>query len=213
MTKLQYINACKASTQCAIAVMDARDTKRKCYDATYKLVVVSRTDQQSMRATAKEFGIDEKQVREWCRQTPELIKMCAEGHGNESGVVVVGLELCLVCKKRLLHSANTASAGIASECIAERHCVFAKGKTAWKLAPHSSAPHCTQNTARARPTKPQSASRNSRMTWRLTYIASSTGTSCVLKLRGWKIGHGVHWQGPSALATTLKKKMNNCGRH
>ena len=59
--------------------MDARDTKRKCYDATYKLVVVSRTDQLSMRATAKEFGIDEKQVREWCRQKPELMKMCAEG--------------------------------------------------------------------------------------------------------------------------------------
>ena len=43
-------------------VMDARHTKRKCYDATYKLVVVSLTDQQSMRATAKEFGIDEKQL-------------------------------------------------------------------------------------------------------------------------------------------------------
>ena len=84
MTKLQYINACKASTQCAIALMDARDTKRKCYDATYKLVVVSRTDQQSMRATAKEFGINEKQVREWCRQKPELIKMCAEGHGKRT---------------------------------------------------------------------------------------------------------------------------------
>ena len=54
------------------AVMDASDTKRKCYDATYKLVV-NRTDQQSMRATAKEFGIDEKQVREWCRQKPELM--------------------------------------------------------------------------------------------------------------------------------------------
>ena len=82
MTKLQYINACKASTQCAIAVMDASNTKRKCYDATYKLAVVSRADQQSMRATAKEFGIDEKQVREWCRQKPELMKMCAEGHGK-----------------------------------------------------------------------------------------------------------------------------------
>ena len=62
--------------------MDARDTKRKCYDTTYKLVVVSRTDQQSMRATAKEFGIDEKQVRVWCRQKPELMKMCAEGRGK-----------------------------------------------------------------------------------------------------------------------------------
>ena len=82
MTKLQYINACKASTQCAIAVMDASNTKRKCYEATYKLAVVSRTDQQSMRATAKEFGIDEKQVREWCRQKPELMKTCAEGHGK-----------------------------------------------------------------------------------------------------------------------------------
>ena len=27
---------------------------------------------------------------------------------------------------------------------------------------------------------------------------------CVLKLRGWKIGHGVHWEGPSALAITKK---------
>ena len=35
-----------------------------------------------MRATAKEFGIDEKQVREWCRQKPELMKMCAEGRGK-----------------------------------------------------------------------------------------------------------------------------------
>ena len=35
-----------------------------------------------MRATAKEFGIDEKQVREWCRQKPELMKMRAEGHGK-----------------------------------------------------------------------------------------------------------------------------------
>ena len=82
MTKLQYINACKASTQCAIAVMDASNTKRKCYEATYKLAVVSRTDQQSMRETAKKFGIDEKQVREWCRQKPELMKTCAEGHGK-----------------------------------------------------------------------------------------------------------------------------------
>ena len=84
MTEMQYINACKASTQCAIAAMDASDTKRKCYDATYmyKLFVVNRTYQQSMRATAKKFGIDEKRVREWCRQKPELMKMCAEGHGK-----------------------------------------------------------------------------------------------------------------------------------
>ena len=80
MNVMQYINACKASTQCAIAVMDASDTKRKCYDATYKLVVVNRTYQQTMRATAKKFGIDEKQAREWCCQKPELMKMCVEGH-------------------------------------------------------------------------------------------------------------------------------------
>ena len=32
--------------------------------------------------TAKEFGIDEKQMREWCRQKPELRKTCAEGRGK-----------------------------------------------------------------------------------------------------------------------------------
>ena len=54
-----------------------------------------------MCATAKDFGIDEKEVREWCRQKPELMKTCAEGRGKRkrcSG------DLCIVYKTRLLHS-------------------------------------------------------------------------------------------------------------
>ena len=75
-----------------------------------------------MRATAKEFRIDEKQVREWCRQKPELMKMCAEGHGKRKRYSSGGMSDTFVqCTRRGYCTANTASAAVASACIAERH--------------------------------------------------------------------------------------------
>ena len=82
MTKLQYMNACKASTQCAIAVMDTSDTNRKCYDATYKLVVSRIRINRACVRLPRRLGFTRSRCGEWCRQKPELIKMCAEGRGK-----------------------------------------------------------------------------------------------------------------------------------
>ena len=64
-----------------------------------------------MHATAKEFRIDEKQVREQCHQKPELMKMCAEGHEKPKQSSGGGMRPMYSCVTRRGYcKANTTSA-------------------------------------------------------------------------------------------------------
>ena len=49
--------------------------RKKSYSVVFKLQVVSKTETSSIRAAAREAGVDEKRVREWKKQEMELKEM------------------------------------------------------------------------------------------------------------------------------------------
>ena len=49
--------------------------RKKAYSVAFKLSVVSKTETSSIRAVAREAGVDEKRVREWKGQEMELEEM------------------------------------------------------------------------------------------------------------------------------------------
>ena len=49
--------------------------RKKAYSVEFKLSVISKTETSSIRAVAREAGVDEKRVREWKGQEMELEEM------------------------------------------------------------------------------------------------------------------------------------------
>lgn len=49
--------------------------RKKSYSVVFKLRIVSKTETSSIRAAAKEAGVDKKRVREWKKQEMELEEM------------------------------------------------------------------------------------------------------------------------------------------
>ncbi|KAJ1187489.1 hypothetical protein NDU88_004264 [Pleurodeles waltl] len=49
--------------------------KRRSYEAAFKLKVVSRAEKSNNSIASREFGVDEKQVREWRKMKADLEKL------------------------------------------------------------------------------------------------------------------------------------------
>ena len=54
-------------------------SKRKTYNLSYKLKAVAATGKKSKEAVAREFGVDAKRIREWCKQKEKLLELKKKG--------------------------------------------------------------------------------------------------------------------------------------
>ena len=57
-------------------------SKKRSYDAAFKLKAVSCAEQSTNRGAARKFGVDERQIREWRQKKVELEKLPHKGAGS-----------------------------------------------------------------------------------------------------------------------------------
>ena len=55
--------------------MAAMSSKKRSFDAAFKLKAVESAEKTTNRAAAREFGVDERRVREWRQMKDELEKL------------------------------------------------------------------------------------------------------------------------------------------
>ena len=57
--------------------------KHKSYNARFKLRAVEIATKKSKMAASREFGVDPKRIREWCKQKESLMKLKNEGKSKK----------------------------------------------------------------------------------------------------------------------------------
>lgn len=60
-------------------------TRKRSYDAAFKLKVVAYAETNTNRGAGRKFGVDEKRVREWKKQKDELEGLGAKKRRLEGG--------------------------------------------------------------------------------------------------------------------------------
>ena len=60
-------------------------SKRKAYDASFKLKAVECGEKKSKEAAAREMGVDSKMIREWCKQKQILASLKKKGASSRKG--------------------------------------------------------------------------------------------------------------------------------
>ena len=64
---------------------EIQNSKRKSYDAAFKLSVVSFAQQCGNRSTGRRFGVNERQVRDWRKQQKQLESLKSKKKRLEGG--------------------------------------------------------------------------------------------------------------------------------
>ena len=63
---------------------------RKAYDVTFKLKAVDFAEKESKEASARQFGVDPKTIREWCQKKEQLVALKTSGKSKKKRLVGAG---------------------------------------------------------------------------------------------------------------------------
>ena len=75
------------------SVSSGRKHTNNSYDLSFKLRGIAVAEESSKSATAREFGVDVRRIREWCSQKEVLKKMSAEGMAKRKrGLMVLDVQ-------------------------------------------------------------------------------------------------------------------------
>ena len=63
---------------------------RKCYDLSFKLKAVALAEKKSKEASAREFKVDSRRIREWCSQKEQLMELKKTGKSRRKRLTGAG---------------------------------------------------------------------------------------------------------------------------